>query len=81
MFSSTIDATLGVFDESDVLAWPLFPAAPPTYTVTHAHARHRWRGGDHSSVSVSPLENEAQAKAYGKKPTRLGSLSTKFATN
>ena len=30
MFSSNIDATLGVFDESDVLAWPKVPVPPLT---------------------------------------------------
>ena len=33
MFSCTIDATLGVFDESDVLAWPKVPVGP----LKHAH--------------------------------------------
>ena len=31
MFSCTIDATLGVFDESDVLAWPKVPVGPVIY--------------------------------------------------
>ena len=32
MFSSNIDATLGVFDESDVLAWPKVSVPPVSYS-------------------------------------------------
>ena len=47
MFSSNIDATLAVFDESDVLAWPKVPVGPLNLGCVYARLKGEKIQPDH----------------------------------